>query len=996
MKKIIPYILILIALIGMFIPFANTYAQNTLPTCTFASSTATTPQNGPAGSNCRLPTCTYGPGGTETNGPLGTRCAPATNQGGAADQPTAGSAGDNVAGTALERNLKSCGTILYGDFDGCFVKITYYLFNGIPSFFLGLVTQLFNVLVALSLSSTIYSSSFIPEVWGIVRDLSNIFFILVLLYIGVKVILGLGGHDVKKMIVNVIIMALLINFSMFFTKVVVDASNILALIFYNKISVETQIKKNASAKESNRSYLPITDPSKTGIIEKDLSGGLAAAFNPGAMLSDEFFNKARTQTQQITTRLGFYTYLGGGALAGSAVPVVGTLAGAGIGGAAYLAKSTVAYFIPTKDIPVPLMLGIILVNGFIMLFAIYAFFTAAWAFLGRIIELWVLMIFSPFAFMSFSIPLLGHIEYIGWDAWLKRLFQVAFMAPVFMFFMYFIFKIVNANIFNSLVDRINFKDQGTVEAILLLTIPALLICVLLKKAADYAQKASGVIGQTLTKTAGVVTGAVAGGVVGLGARGLQGSLGHIGKRVFEDKTLTEWEANGKGWRRAVGSGLRSIGGGDDGKGGLAGSSFDARKGIVGGGLKLASTVTGINFGSQSKLLATESGGYVADLAKRDAKRKKRAEGLKVKEGEDEKQKLNEAEEGKHNLTLKNTEEIHKLTDDIAGAESNRDAYQKLSNSQPDNEEAKQKYMEYAAQVITLKAQKSEVTKGGEIMDAKGEPTGVYRTSNGAISESYWKGANQDKEKADSSLAAVEASKTGAETAHATALAAKASAEASAEAAKAAKERAETEAKFSVSGDASISEAIKEATRAEEEAAARVAAASEDVASKLKDVTTANQKLTVAQKKATEAAARAKRANEAKDKLEVGPDGKPKFGKSMNDFDHTIPHLKHEIEKINHHRLEGFAKGIEQETSWWNKAARKKSAHEIRMGIKAEKHDGGGHGSDHGGILDELALAYVTAKIVDDDHGHAAPAADHGGGHDDGGHGGGGGSGHGGH
>lgn len=71
--------------------------------------------------------------------------------------------------------------------------------------------------------------------WKIFRDISNIIFIFVLLYISINTILkgvGNSGRD----IITVIVIAVLINFSMFFTKVFIDFSNLIALNFYNQIS----------------------------------------------------------------------------------------------------------------------------------------------------------------------------------------------------------------------------------------------------------------------------------------------------------------------------------------------------------------------------------------------------------------------------------------------------------------------------------------------------------------------------------------------------------------------------------------------------------------------------------------------------------------------------------------------------------------------------------------------------------------------------------------
>jgi hypothetical protein len=60
-------------------------------------------------------------------------------------------------------------------------------------------------------------------------------FIFILLYAAIKTIIGMGGNA-QSIIVKVVVVAILINFSLFFTKVVIDTSNVLALFFYDAIA----------------------------------------------------------------------------------------------------------------------------------------------------------------------------------------------------------------------------------------------------------------------------------------------------------------------------------------------------------------------------------------------------------------------------------------------------------------------------------------------------------------------------------------------------------------------------------------------------------------------------------------------------------------------------------------------------------------------------------------------------------------------------------------
>ncbi|MDZ4206038.1 MAG: hypothetical protein U1C12_02385, partial [Patescibacteria group bacterium] len=75
----------------------------------------------------------------------------------------------------------------------------------------------------------------IDTAWKTIRDIGNMGFIFILLYAAIRTILGIGS-DTKKLIVNIVVVAILINFSLFFTKIVIDASNVLAITFYDAIA----------------------------------------------------------------------------------------------------------------------------------------------------------------------------------------------------------------------------------------------------------------------------------------------------------------------------------------------------------------------------------------------------------------------------------------------------------------------------------------------------------------------------------------------------------------------------------------------------------------------------------------------------------------------------------------------------------------------------------------------------------------------------------------
>lgn len=69
--------------------------------------------------------------------------------------------------------------------------------------------------------------------WTAFRDIANILIIGIFTFIALSIILGLKEYGQKKMIANVLIIAVLINFSLLFTKMIIDASNFTALQFYD-------------------------------------------------------------------------------------------------------------------------------------------------------------------------------------------------------------------------------------------------------------------------------------------------------------------------------------------------------------------------------------------------------------------------------------------------------------------------------------------------------------------------------------------------------------------------------------------------------------------------------------------------------------------------------------------------------------------------------------------------------------------------------------------
>ena len=129
------------------------------------------------------------------------------------------------------------------------------VFIGIPSFLIGLTLQI-------TLSFAIFLASFSAQLlrwviglnvplthcpagfsecivnigWTFTRDLMNVFFILILVFIAIAYILRLDTFGMKKALPKLIIIALLINFSQVFVGIIVDISQIIMNTFTAALS----------------------------------------------------------------------------------------------------------------------------------------------------------------------------------------------------------------------------------------------------------------------------------------------------------------------------------------------------------------------------------------------------------------------------------------------------------------------------------------------------------------------------------------------------------------------------------------------------------------------------------------------------------------------------------------------------------------------------------------------------------------------------------------
>ncbi|MBI1998893.1 MAG: hypothetical protein HYS73_00980 [Parcubacteria group bacterium] len=215
----------------------------------------------------------------------------------------------------------------------------------------------------------------------------------------------------------------------------------------------------------------------------------------------------------------------------------------------------------------------------------YVIFWAAFLFVGRIVILWLLMILSPIAFAAYILP--GTKGYFTkwWDALLKQ----AFVAPIFLFFLYILALFIHSGLPKSLAaTAAQTGETGMTQIILEVAIGFSLVIAFMVYALKMTKSLGGEAAAWATKASGTAIGFAAGGIGGavIGAGGgkrvaqlasmIPGVGGVVGKTL-----LGAGETVGRVGGAPLRAPLRA--GGEKAASGARGIIEDMAKGVVKGG-----------------------------------------------------------------------------------------------------------------------------------------------------------------------------------------------------------------------------------------------------------------------------------------------------------------------------------------------------------------------------------------------------------------------------
>lgn len=112
---------------------------------------------------------------------------------------------------------------------GILSGITYWLISLLAN----LLVVVINIMVAAAQYSKFLGVEPVEKGWAIVRDVCNMFFIVVLLIIAFGTILRLENYRYNRLLARLIVMAILVNFSKFIAGFFIDFSQVIMLTFVN-------------------------------------------------------------------------------------------------------------------------------------------------------------------------------------------------------------------------------------------------------------------------------------------------------------------------------------------------------------------------------------------------------------------------------------------------------------------------------------------------------------------------------------------------------------------------------------------------------------------------------------------------------------------------------------------------------------------------------------------------------------------------------------------
>ncbi len=298
-----------------------------------------------------------------------------------------------------------------GTIGACISGIVYVFSVGLAAPFAYVAAILFEFMLAFAINGATYASGVVATGWTVVRDVANMLFIFILIYISFSLILSTDSVDVRKTLARVILAALIINFSFFISRVVVDAGNLLALEFYRNIAAPAVAVGPSLGSVAGGQPLKVFGMEISGV--KRVTGGVMQGVNIQSLLGSG----------------NYETWVNG--------------------------KDWFTVLIT--------MSFIFLSMGAMLAILAYAFLSAAIKLISRVVTLWFTIILSPAAFALWALPQGEDLAKKWWDMhWKNALFPAGFL---FVFYLLTIFmqSMGSGGLFGDLFSQFQSANGTWIE-----------------------------------------------------------------------------------------------------------------------------------------------------------------------------------------------------------------------------------------------------------------------------------------------------------------------------------------------------------------------------------------------------------------------------------------------------------------------------------------------------------------------------------------------------
>ena len=313
---------------------------------------------------------------------------------------------DDVVNSLGDQRCSAVATVIFLKLNCLVLNVIWLVDKFLSSTFLAAATYIFDLSISYSLKD-VTASTFVGVGWGIVRDIANLFFIFILLWIALATIFDIPGYGAKDILRQLIIAALLINFSLAIGGFIINFTNALGRAFLSPLG--------------GSSCLTGTNLS-CGISDK-----LLAFTNIQVATTQQLGAAGSAATTQATCEKA-------GKLLGrdkNGNPIFGEPA---IYKACIENPVAAQNFANEQDADPKIEAAIYQALWLIIIIPIlsFVFFAAAIFFLSRYLMLSILLVFAPIVFLFMILPDTRGL----WSKWWNNLVKWAFFAPAFLFLLF--------------------------------------------------------------------------------------------------------------------------------------------------------------------------------------------------------------------------------------------------------------------------------------------------------------------------------------------------------------------------------------------------------------------------------------------------------------------------------------------------------------------------------------------------------------------------------